>query len=93
MDGAFIIGADGTVEAAARYIDCTASGLTLSKGLGTRHWAAAAVSRETNAVAVAVSESNGTVRIFQNGEVVLRVEPLRRPIKWKEFEFEPPVAE
>jgi diadenylate cyclase len=93
MDGAFIIGADGTVESGARYIDCPASGLTLSKGLGTRHWAAAAVSRETNAVAVAVSESNGTVRIFQNGEVVLRVEPLRRPIKWKEFEFEPPVAE
>ncbi|MCA9099808.1 MAG: diadenylate cyclase [Planctomycetales bacterium] len=93
MDGAFIIGADGTVEAAARYIDCPATGLTLSKGLGARHWAAAAVTRETRAVAVAVSESNGTVRIFHNGEVVLRVEPLRRPIKWKEFEFEPPVSE
>ena len=93
LDGAFIIGPDGTVEAGARYIDCPATGLTLSKGLGARHWAAAAVSRETNAVAVAVSESNGTVRIFQNGEVVLRVEPLLRPVKWKEFEFEPPAAE
>ena len=41
-------------------------------------------------VAVAVSESNGTVRIFQDGEVVLRIEPFRRPMKWKDFEYEPP---
>ena len=34
--------------------------------------------------------SNGTVRIFQNGEVVLRIEPFRRPMKWREFEYEPP---
>ncbi len=91
MDGAIIVSADGTVEAACRYIDCSAAEVTLSKGLGTRHWAAAAVSRATNAVAVTVSQSNGTVRIFQNGEVVLRIEPsLRRPMVWKEFEYEPP---
>ncbi len=42
-------------------------------------------------MAVTVSQSNGTVRIFQNGEVVLRIEPyLRRPMVWKEFEYEPP---
>ena len=64
----------------------------LSKGLGARHWAAAAISRATNAVAVAVSESNGTVRFFQNGEVVLRIEPFRRAMKWKDFEYEPPAA-
>ena len=44
-------------------------------------------------MAVAVSESNGTVRIFQNGEVTLRIEPFRRPMKWKDFEYEPPPAE
>jgi hypothetical protein len=44
-------------------------------------------------VAVAVSETNGTVRIFQNGEVVLRIEPFRRAMKWKDFEYEPPGAE
>ena len=43
--------------------------------------------------AVAVSESNGTVRLFQNGEVMLRIEPFRRPMKWKDFEHEPPPAE
>ncbi len=62
--------ADGIVEASARYIDAPADNITLPKGLGARHWAAAAISRKTNAVAVAVSESNGTVRIFQNGEVM-----------------------
>ena len=90
MDGAIIVSADGTVEAAARYIDASAANIQLSKGLGARHWAAAAISRTTKAVAVAVSESSGTVRIFQNGEVVLRIEPFRRPMKWKDFEYEPP---
>ncbi len=94
MDGAVVVSADGTVEAACRYLDCSAADVTLSKGLGARHWAAAAVSRATNAVAVTVSETNGTVRIFQNGEVVLRIEPqLRRPMVWKEFEYEPPHVE
>jgi DNA integrity scanning protein DisA with diadenylate cyclase activity len=93
MDGAIIIAADGTVEAAAQYIDAPATDITLSKGLGARHWAAAAISRATKAVAVAVSESSGTVRIFQNGEVVLRIEPFRRPMKWKDYEHEPPERE
>lgn len=93
MDGAFVVNPDGTVEGAARYIDASAETITLSKGLGARHWAAAAVTRKTKAVAVAVSESNGTVRIFHNGEVILRIEPFRRAMKWKDFEYEPPPAE
>jgi diadenylate cyclase len=93
LDGAIVVSAEGIVEASARYIDAPAANITLSKGLGARHWAAAAISRKTNAVAVAVSESNGTVRIFQNGEVTLRIEPFRRPMKWKDFEYEPPPAE
>ncbi len=92
MDGAIIVAGDGTVEAAAQYVDASAADIMLSKGLGARHWAAAAISRATKAVAVAVSESSGTVRIFQNGEVVLRIEPFRRPMKWKDYEHEPPAA-
>jgi len=90
MDGAFIISADATVLAACRYIDAPATDITLSKGLGARHWAAAAISRATKAIAIAVSQSNGTVRLFQNGQVVLRIEPFRRPMKWRDFDFEPP---
>jgi DNA integrity scanning protein DisA with diadenylate cyclase activity len=93
LDGAIVVNAEGIVEAAARYIDASAADIALAKGLGARHWAAAAISRMTNAVSVAVSESNGTVRIFQNGEIVLRIEPFRRPMKWKDFEYEPPPAE
>jgi diadenylate cyclase len=93
LDGAFVIGADGTVEAAARYIDASAENVSLAKGLGARHWAAAAVTRRTKSVAVAVSETSGTVRIFHDGEVVLRIEPFRRAMKWKDFEYEPPSGE
>lgn len=82
IDGAFIISADGYVEAVGRILDAPAEGLTISKGLGARHWAAAAISRTTQAIAIAVSESTGTVRIFQDGNVVLRIEPIARAMKW-----------
>ncbi len=92
LDGAIVVSAEGIVLAAARYIDAPAENLTLPKGLGARHWAAAAISRKTKAVAIAVSESNGSVRIFQDGEVTLRIEPFRRPMKWKDnsYNYEPP---
>ena len=90
LDGAFVVGPDGTVEGAARYIDASAESVSVAKGLGARHWAAAAITRRTRSVAVAVSETSGTVRIFQNGEVVLRIEPFRRAMKWKDFEYELP---
>ena len=88
LEGAIIIRRDGVAEAACMYIDVLAEGITLSKGLGSRHWAAAAISQKTNAIAVAVSQSSGAVRIFQDGEVVLRIEPLARPLIWRHFEME-----
>ena len=90
LDGAFVVASDGTVVASCQYVDAPAAEITLSKGLGTRHWAAAAITKMTKAVAVVVSESSGTVRIFQNGEIMLRIEPFRRAMKWKDFEYEPP---
>jgi diadenylate cyclase len=86
LDGAFIIAADGTVLSAGRHLDAPAGGITLSKGLGARHWAAAAISNATKAVAICVSESTGTVRIFQDGKVVLRIEPMHRGMKWRGLE-------
>jgi DNA integrity scanning protein DisA with diadenylate cyclase activity len=90
LDGAFVVSSDGTIVSACQYISAPAAEITLSKGLGARHWAAAAISRATGAVAITVSESNGTVRLFQNGEVMLRIEPFRRAMKWKDFEYDPP---
>jgi DNA integrity scanning protein DisA with diadenylate cyclase activity len=89
LDGAFVVASDGTVVAACQHISAPGADITLSKGLGSRHWAAAAISRATQAVAIAVSESNGTVRLFQNGEVMLRIEPFRRAMKWRDFEYVP----
>jgi DNA integrity scanning protein DisA with diadenylate cyclase activity len=93
LDGAVVVAADNTVEGTCRLIDAPATNLTLSKGLGARHWAAAAITRATKSVAVTVSQSNGTVRLFQDGEVLLRIEPThRRPMVWREFEYEPPAS-
>lgn len=93
LDGAFIISAEGIVYSAGRHLDAPASGIALSKGLGARHWAAAAISKATKAIAIAVSESTGTVRLFQDGKVVLRIEPMHRAMKWQNFEGDsPPVA-
>lgn len=91
LDGAFIISAEGIVMSAGRILDAPAQGLTLSKGLGSRHWAAAAISKSTRAVAITVSQSTGTVRIFVAGKIVLRIEPLDRAMKWRDEETEPPV--
>ena len=90
LDGAIIVSPEGIVESAARYLESTAtSTLSLSPGLGARHWTAAAVSRMTSAVAITVSQSSGTVRIFQNGEVALRVESRQRqPLVWRDLEDE-----
>jgi DNA integrity scanning protein DisA with diadenylate cyclase activity len=88
LDGAILIGRDGIAVAGCMYIDVPAEGITLSKGLGSRHWTAAAISRKTQAVAVVVSQSSGTVRIFQEGQVVLHIEPLARPHVWQPFHLE-----
>jgi len=92
LDGAIVVHRDGTVEAACQMLDAPKEGLSLPKGLGTRHWSAAAITRVTTAVAAAVSESTGTVRLFQNGEMVLRISPMgrARAIKWTASEIEPP---
>jgi DNA integrity scanning protein DisA with diadenylate cyclase activity len=93
LEGALIIGRDGVAVAACMYLDAPAEGITLSKGLGTRHWTAAAISRKTKAVAVVVSQSSGAVRIFQDGEVVLHIEPLSRPMIWGPFRMETQTAD
>jgi diadenylate cyclase len=88
LEGAILIRREGIAEAACMYIDAPAEGITLSKGLGTRHWSAAAISRKTKAVAVVVSQSSGAVRIFQDGELMLHIEPLARPMIWRRPELE-----
>ncbi len=93
MDGAFVVSPDAVVERSRQIIEVLHENLQLSKGLGARHWAAAAISQRTKAIAIVVSQSSGTVRVFQNGMLVLRIEPMDQAVKWQEFNFEPPPNE
>lgn len=74
LDGAFIVSDEGVVVSACRYINATSEGIHLPLGLGTRHIAAASITRTTDAVAVVVSESS-MVRIFDNGEIIGEIIP------------------
>ena len=75
LDGAFIISSDGSVLSAARYIEASTRGINLPMGFGSRHMAAASISKETDAVAVVVSQSDGVVRIFDDGELIGEILP------------------
>jgi len=81
MDGAFIVQEDGVILSGGRYISADVKGLVLTKGLGDRHVAAASITKTTRSIAIAVSESTGTVRAFRRGNIVLRIDPPRRRVK------------
>jgi DNA integrity scanning protein DisA with diadenylate cyclase activity len=76
IDGAFVVESDGTLASAGTYILPTRQEQVLPGGLGTRHQAAAAITADTHAIAVVVSQSTGKVTVFQGGRLVLS---LNRP--------------
>ncbi|MDV6031329.1 MAG: hypothetical protein F9B45_14750 [Phycisphaera sp. RhM] len=92
LDGAFLINSDGTIERSRQMLEVLHEDLNMSKGLGSRHWAAAAITRRTKAVAIVVSQSTGTVRLYQNGFLKMQIEPMDKGIKWQEISFKPPSA-
>jgi DNA integrity scanning protein DisA with diadenylate cyclase activity len=73
LDGACIFSEDGTAVAACRYLDVLAEGVNVPLGFGSRHVAAASISKQLGIVAIAVSET-GAVRVFFNGELVTSLE-------------------
>jgi DNA integrity scanning protein DisA with diadenylate cyclase activity len=66
IDGVFIVDDKGVIISAGRYLDVNTKLIELG-GFGGRHISALAVTRETQAIAVTVSESGGTVRLFKDG--------------------------
>jgi DNA integrity scanning protein DisA with diadenylate cyclase activity len=74
LDGAFIIRADGIIEAAGRYLEAAGPREVLPQGLGSRHLAAAGITAVTKAAAVVISESTGAVRIFTGGKIFVEIE-------------------
>ena len=86
LDGAFVVAPDGTMVAACRYLDTSAAhGLDIGYGLGSRHVAAASISKQTGALGIVVSES-AVVRIFKAGQLSAEILPevwlLSRYGKW-----------
>lgn len=74
LDGAFVVSGHGIAVAACRYLSASAEGVELPLGLGSRHMAAASISRQTRTVTVALSESS-MVRIFDRGDLVTEIIP------------------
>lgn len=74
IDGAFIIQEDGTVMTAGRHLNAASEDPDLLKGLGSRHVAASGITGVTDAVAIVISESTGSVRIFKSGKMMMELE-------------------
>ena len=76
LDGAFIVSSRGRILAAGVYleVDPKSLNLRLPPGLGSRHIAAAGITKLTKATAISLSES-GTIRVFKNGMMLLEYNP------------------
>lgn len=74
LDGAFVLDDNGIVLAACRYLDTSSRDVEMTFGLGSRHLAAASISKETNAIAIVVSES-AVVRVFYEGDLQAEILP------------------
>lgn len=74
LDGAFIVRGDGVLLAAGRHIQATSASPELPQGMGARHHAAAGITAVTEAVAMAISESSGSVTVFQKGKIIASLE-------------------
>jgi len=76
LDGAFIVNENGRISAAGRYLQVEPKviDLMLPPGLGSRHIAAAGITKLTKAMSISLSES-GTIRIFKNGLMLLEYNP------------------
>jgi diadenylate cyclase len=78
IDGAFVVRGDGVLLCAARYLAPRGKlEEPLPQGLGTRHEVAAEITMTTNAVALCVSQSTGTVSIFRHGRLVTDIQKPR----------------
>ncbi len=73
LDGVFIIDNEGHIISSGTYIDIDTKDIELSQGFGTRHRACAAITKNTEAVAIAISSSGGKVRVFKEGKIIIRV--------------------
>jgi len=92
LDGAFIVSKDGVVLSASRLVTTTAASIEMPRGLGSRHYAAASITHETNAVAVVISKSS-IIRVFHRGVLVSEVMPQKWFLSDYTIHLVPPYSE
>jgi DNA integrity scanning protein DisA with diadenylate cyclase activity len=79
IDGAFVVRGNGVIVSAGTTLRPILSGQPLPQGLGARHAAAAAITASTQSIAITLSESDGTVRVWRRGEMITEIEKSRAP--------------
>ncbi len=76
LDGAFLIGDDGTLIAFGARIETSRA----LKGYGTKHAAATGItSHIKNSTAVLVSEETNWIKIFKKGSIVIKMDSSKTP--------------
>jgi DNA integrity scanning protein DisA with diadenylate cyclase activity len=75
LDGAFIIRGDGFIQSAAVFLSTGNGDIEVPAGLGSRHIAASGITARTGATAIVVSATDGNIRIFAKGKMVMQLDP------------------
>ncbi len=78
IDGAFVIKGNGAILSAGTTLRPNISGEELPPALGTRHSSAAAITASTRSIAITLSESTGTVRVWRKGQMITEIERAAR---------------
>jgi diadenylate cyclase len=74
LDGAILVRGNGVIESAGTRV-LASSRHPVESGLGARHAAAAGITDSTKSIALTVSSTDGTVRIWRAGKLVASLEP------------------
>jgi diadenylate cyclase len=78
IDGAFVIKGTGVIMSAGTYLLPKLMPEELPQGLGARHVAGAAITLATKSIAITISESTGTLRIWRKGKMITEIEKANR---------------
>ena len=73
LDGVFVIDLEGNIISAGTYLDVKTSDFEFPEGFGTKHRSCAAITKDTNAISIVVSESGGKIRILKDGRIAVKV--------------------
>ena len=73
IDGAFVVKGTGVIMSAGTTLRPGLAGEKLPLGLGARHSAAAGITASTHCIAITISESDGTVRVWRRGQMITEI--------------------